>query len=332
MTMPSTSDDARAGLGRSGEHLSIVVPTYNCAEYLGDTLRSLQSNAPRIARAQIEVVDDCSTQDDPAAVVQGTWPEQVTFHQHPRNLGPTRNFNACLARAERDWIHVLHGDDFVMPGAYEEFAACLQVVPDAQAIFARTVFVDAKGIWTGLTEQLGPDPRGILQYTPTMWSACPVQFASVLISRRAIEQVGGFDETFTHAADYNLWWRLARNVRVAYTNSCVAAYRNFPSNHSASLRRSARNLDEHLKQVERVLTDLRERGELTPTLERTLYRRLMYRTMRQIRDYVEDPEGFRAHEEVLARLPLAPRSRLRRMELQLRHMVLTARLGGKTAA
>src|SRR5918997_4139249 len=103
--MPETS---HIPLAPRGENLSLIIPTYNCAKYLEETLESLkrQENG-RIDEAQILVLDDCSTKDDPGAVVERVWPGRVRFVRQPKNLGPCGNFNSCIDHAEREWIHIL---------------------------------------------------------------------------------------------------------------------------------------------------------------------------------------------------------------------------------
>jgi cellulose synthase/poly-beta-1,6-N-acetylglucosamine synthase-like glycosyltransferase len=49
---------------------SVMIPAYNCDEYLRRTLASVLEQDPGPGDMQIEVVDDCSTQGDPAAVVR----------------------------------------------------------------------------------------------------------------------------------------------------------------------------------------------------------------------------------------------------------------------
>src|ERR1700677_3405370 len=128
------------GLGARGENLSILIPTFNCAKYLRETLESLKQQGSAIDEAQIEIVDDCSTKDDPEAAAREGWGDRVTLFRHPQNVGATRNFNACLERARQPWIHILHGDDIVMPGAYVEFNKAIQTVPDAIAVFAQCLY------------------------------------------------------------------------------------------------------------------------------------------------------------------------------------------------
>ena len=72
---------------------SVMIPTYNCAEYLGSDAaeRVGQDLGPDLM--QIEVVDDCSNKDDPEAVVKSVGRGRVEFHRKPKNAGAIANFN-----------------------------------------------------------------------------------------------------------------------------------------------------------------------------------------------------------------------------------------------
>ena len=49
---------------------SVMIPTYNCAALLRETLKGVLAQDPGPERMQIEVIDDASTKDDPEAVVR----------------------------------------------------------------------------------------------------------------------------------------------------------------------------------------------------------------------------------------------------------------------
>ena len=68
---------------------SVMIPAYNCAQYLRETLARVLVQDPGADRMQIEVVDDCSS-DDPKAVVNEVDPGRVDYYQQSRNVGKVR--------------------------------------------------------------------------------------------------------------------------------------------------------------------------------------------------------------------------------------------------
>jgi glycosyltransferase involved in cell wall biosynthesis len=291
----------RGLLGAGGADLSIMIPTYNCAGYLEQTLASLVDQG--VDQAQVEVVDDCSTEDDPEDVVQRCGRGWVGFSRQPRNLGLVGNFNSCIGRAERKWVHLLHGDDVVLPGAYAAFAELLDRHPDSGVAFGRSVMIDEAGVWDGLTKVLGPGVDGELVYDPFRWSLNPVQFAGIVFRRDAALAVGAFDDRYAHAADWDLWWKLAKRYPAAYTNLCLGGYRRFQGSHTSTLVRTAGNLREGLRLVEQI-------AEAEPQAGPKLFAPLFGLTVDQARRNASDSAATLAHLRLLAAFPPGvPRAR-----------------------
>ena len=286
--------------GPGGRRLSVMIPTHDNAAFLGATLSSLRHQG--IHDAQIEVVDDASS-DDPEAVVAQVALAGAKFHRHDCNLGMVANFNACIERAQRPWVHILHGDDAVLPGAYRSFNRLLSAFPNCRAGFARVVSMDDQGRWRGVSPVLGPGLEGELVYAPSRWGLTPVQFAGVVFQRAAADDVGRFDQTLSHTADWDLWWRLARRFPIAYSNQCLGAYREFEGNHSSGLRRGAGNLRQGLAQVNRIAAADDRR-------DRALYWPLFAHAVQQARSMSADRRSLLAHVKVLASFPpVVPRGR-----------------------
>ena len=97
---------------------SVMIPTYNNGKYLRRTLESVLCQAPDPDEMQIEVVDGCSTKDDPEGMVKELGKGRVVFYRLSSNHGPAHTFNTCIERSRGQWVHVLHGDDIVLPGFY----------------------------------------------------------------------------------------------------------------------------------------------------------------------------------------------------------------------
>jgi len=291
----------RGPLGTGGADLSIMIPTYNCAAYLEHTLGSLVGQG--LDQAQVEVVDDCSTEDDPEEVVHRCGAGWVGFHRQPRNLGLVGNFNACIGRAERPWVHLLHGDDIVLPGAYAAFADLLGRHPDSGVIFGRSVMIDETGVWDGLTKVLGPGLDGELVYDPFRWALNPVQFAGIIFRRDSALAVGAFDDRYAHAADWDLWWKLAKGFPAAYTNQCLGGYRRFQGSHTSTLVKTAGNLREGLRMVEQI-------AAAEPQAGPRLFAPLFGLTVDQARRNSSDTRAMLAHLRLMASFPTGvPRAR-----------------------
>ncbi len=64
-----------------------MIPTFNCAKYLRQTLESVLRQDPGPEEMQIEVIDDCSAQDDPEAIVREIGKGRVAFYRKPKNEG-----------------------------------------------------------------------------------------------------------------------------------------------------------------------------------------------------------------------------------------------------
>jgi glycosyltransferase involved in cell wall biosynthesis len=220
---------------------SVMIPTYNCAAMLRETLDSVLSQDPGPDRMQIEVVDDASTRDDPEAVVRELGRGRVAFHRHPENVGATSNFNACLSRSRGHLVHILHGDDLVLPGFYGRMQDLFGRHPGAGSAVCRHMNIEEDGLWAGPVPPRQRIPGIYPDALATLASQNWTQFAAVVLNRSVVECVGGFHPSLIHAADWDLWKRAALHQPVAYEPSVLACYRVFAGNDTSKLARTGAN-------------------------------------------------------------------------------------------
>jgi glycosyltransferase involved in cell wall biosynthesis len=220
---------------------SVVIPTFNCARYLRETLASVLAQDPGPDAMQIEVVDDHSG-DDPAAVVAELGSGRVQFFRQPRNLGHTRNFHTGLTRARGHLVHLLHGDDFVLPGFYARLQAAFTARPDIGAAFCRHYFVDRSGARLGISdaeqERSGVLEDGLERLAVEQRIMTP----SIVVRRRAYEQLGAFDARLVCAEDWEMWVRVAAHFPVWYEVEPLAAYRMHADSNTGRHTRSAEDI------------------------------------------------------------------------------------------
>jgi len=235
---------------------SVMIPTYNCAAYLRACLASVLSQDLGPGVMEIEVVDDCSTLDDPESVVREVAGDRVRFYRQPRNLGAVGNFNTCIERSTGELVHILHGDDVVLPGFYAAIDRLAQRAPDAGFYATRVHGVDEAGkhLWTSpslaaYTSGPSRDPESFLRGTP-------LQFAGTVVRRAAYEQVGGFLSGLVHANDWEMWMRLVAATGLVCVDEALAEFRQFAASDTSRLRRTAENL----KDFERLVSLMNTAG------------------------------------------------------------------------
>jgi glycosyltransferase involved in cell wall biosynthesis len=220
---------------------SVMIPTYNCARYVGTTLESVleQDEGPGVM--QIEVVDDCSS-DDVADVVSRVGGDRVAFHRQPRNVGHVANFATCLARSRGQLVHLLHGDDAVRPGFYRALGEPLARDGGLGAAFCRYVAMDSDGAVT--TEApLEQDAAGVLDgWLERIATGQRLQTPAMVVRRSVYERLGGFDARLRHCEDWEMWTRIAAHYPVWYDPSPLALYRVHTSSSSAGDLRTGANV------------------------------------------------------------------------------------------
>ena len=221
---------------------SIMIPAYNCADYLRETLRSVLAEIPGDLAAQIEVIDDCSTRDDPEAAVAECGDARVRFVRQARNVGPQANFTTCIQRAHGQWVHILHGDDLVAPGFYARLETGLRAHPDAVAAFCRTINVDAGGSRIDLSELEAPQPGMHPDLIGRLGIRNVIMFPSIVVKRETYERLGGFHPALFHAADWDMWKRVALAGPVWYEPAPLAMYRLHSQSDTSALMRSGANI------------------------------------------------------------------------------------------
>jgi hypothetical protein len=225
---------------------SVMIPTFNCAELLRQTLTSVLSQDPGSDKMQIEVVDDCSTKDDPEAVVTELGRGRVEFYRKPKNEGAIPNFNTCIERSRGELVHILHGDDWVLPGFYEEVDRAFAAAPEAGMAIVRAFLTDETGEIEMLAARGAADVGPHWEFRNHFWSND--FFTPGLVFRRhALEALGGFRTDLVHVADWEITARVYRKLGALYVNKPLCCYRFFPGNDTGRLAAKGENLLDQLR-------------------------------------------------------------------------------------
>jgi glycosyltransferase involved in cell wall biosynthesis len=208
---------------------SVMIPTYNCSNYLIKNLESVLLQAPGDEIMQIEVVDDCSTDADVEELVKRIGKGRVGFFRQPQNMGSLRNFETCINRARGYYIHLLHGDDMVLNGFYQEIESVFNRFPEAGAAFTGFTFIDEHG--QSLYDSKGfLDAPGILDnWLLEIARSSLIQPPAMVVKRTVYEKLGSFFAVH-YGEDWEMWVRIAAHFLVAHSPRKLALYREHQNN------------------------------------------------------------------------------------------------------
>lgn len=233
----------RATIAAERLQLSVVVPSYNTAAFIAQTLRSILDQT--MSDLEVIVVDDGS-RDDSLAVLDAMRDARVTVVEQPnRGLAGARNTGILLARAEM--IGFCDADDVWYPRKAERHLALMDTDPRLGLTFSFSEYLAENGMPTGqllLTRCSRPAVRDLIRRNHIGNGSTPV------VRKEVFRLAGLFDETLGSCEDFEMWVRSAActplllgllpEVLTGYRvrpGSMTTSYDNFLEGHRLALER-----------------------------------------------------------------------------------------------
>ena len=185
--------------------VSIIIPTYNCARYIGRALDSVCAQTYK--DYEILVVDDGSTDDTKDVVMQ--YGRKVTYlYQQNRGVSAARNH--AILKANGELLAYLDADDMWYPEKLERQVAFLDVHQECGMVHSEMSVINEQDEILHLRfyeETKRSVPQGYC--VQQLLTRCHIQTLTVVERRDTFDHVGGFDERLPIAQDYLHWIMIA---------------------------------------------------------------------------------------------------------------------------
>ena len=182
--------------------VSVIVPTYNRANYLREALDSIlnQSFAPY----EVIVVDDGSSDNTPE--VLRAYASNVRFTQQ-EHQGVSAARNRGLALAQGDVVAWLDADDVWETEFLSTIVPLLDERPELGGVYTGLIRIDAQG---NVLPQVGVRVVPAEELYSALVEDCFIQTSTFVARKRCFDQVGAFDPQFDICEDYDMFLRLAQ--------------------------------------------------------------------------------------------------------------------------
>ncbi|AVH69900.1 TPR repeat-containing protein [Nostoc sp. 'Lobaria pulmonaria (5183) cyanobiont'] len=207
---------------------SVVIPAYKRTDYLLECLASVLAQWTGEEEMEILVMDNASTPplfDLVNAIGRGI----VSYYRNSQNIGLAGNHNTGIILSRGQWIHILHDDDYVLPGFYSQLKESLENCSDSVgAAFTGFDNINEKGVflskgdifyWYG-------ENRGIIQnWLLQIGVTNPLRPSAIVIRRQTYEKIGGYCSELSDLNGWELCKRIATFYDCWYEPKILACYR-----------------------------------------------------------------------------------------------------------
>jgi len=228
---------------------SVMIPAYNCSNYLEKTINSVLCQDPGKDKLQIEVVDDCSTDADVGELVARVGKGRVGYYRKEQNMGSIRNLETCINRAQGSLVHILHGDDYVKDGFYHEIEKLFSRYPEAGAAFTDYRYVDELDNSLYTDTEILPAPGLIDDPISFIAEKQRIQPPAMVVKRSVYEKLGSF-YAVNYGEDWEMWARIASVYPIAHSPLHLACYRVHNNNISTRSLLSGQNIKDIIKVID----------------------------------------------------------------------------------
>ena len=211
--------------------VSVCIDAYNYADFLPQAIESALGQTLR--DLEVIVVDDRSTDDSHGVACRyAKLDDRVRVHRNAANLGMVKNRNACLELAQGEFVKFIHADDYLCaPDALGRLVARMEANPAVSLVACGMQFVREDGSLKETSPRHFSDQRYFAG--TTVITRCLlgqknlIGGPSATLFRRSFA-ARGFDDSYFHAADLEMWFYLLEQGCFGYVDEPLVAYRWHP--------------------------------------------------------------------------------------------------------
>lgn len=194
--------------------VSVVVPTYNYARFIGETLENLR--AQTYGNWECVVVDDGSTDDTAEVVARFAEREPRVRYVRQENQRQSVAKNTGLDATTGEYVQFLDADDFIEPLKFERQVEFMETHADADIVYGGVRFFHTERPGERLHAMFGENKPWMPEVSgsgreillPLLKQNIMVINAP-LLRRSVVEDVGPFDPQLPPVEDWEYWIRCA---------------------------------------------------------------------------------------------------------------------------
>lgn len=197
------------------ELVSIIMPSYNTARFISETIESVLAQA--YPNWELIIVDDCSADDTDAIVRPYLSDDRIRYIKNKKNSGAAVSRNRALREAKGKWIAFLDSDDLWLPEKLEKQIAFMEK-NDYHFSYTNYIEIDEFSIPNG---RVITGPKKVTRHG--MYNYCWMGCLTVMYDAETIGLIQIADIKKNN--DYAMWLKVCKESDCYLLDETLAKYR-----------------------------------------------------------------------------------------------------------
>lgn len=220
--------------------LSLVIPSYNHAPFLGQCLDSVLDQESRM---ELEVIVMDGGSDDGSREIIEAHAARLAYWESGSDGGQTDALIRGFGKSTGDVMGWLNSDDMLLPGTLEIVRASFEEGPGIDVIYGDMELIDLAGKCFAVHKEIDFDSDILL------WTYDYIPQPSTFWRRRIWERSGGLRSEFQCAMDYDLWMRFAaHDAHFQHVPHVLSRFRVYPEQKNQRLRATSDAEDRRIRE------------------------------------------------------------------------------------
>lgn len=210
--------------------ITVVIPTYNKADFISQTIESILQQTYK--NFEIVIIDDCSS-DNTEHVVQKYLSDKIRYFKHVINWGPGATFNDGIKKTQTEYVTLIASDDILLPAHLELVINEFKKDKKTETVFSKLQEIDENNNYLNKIQE----PPYIDKYkllNTLFYIENRIPSPGIAFKKSLFNKTEMFNPNLILMHDYDLNIRCMMHGEIAVLPEPTVLYRRFSNNSNLS--------------------------------------------------------------------------------------------------
>ncbi|MBN1250745.1 MAG: glycosyltransferase [Bacteroidales bacterium] len=223
--------------------ISVILPVFNGIKYLEKSVYSVINQD--FNDFEFLICDDFSN-DGSYEYLKSLNSSKIKLFRNSENIGLFPTLNILIKKCNSPLIHLWAQDDIMLPNCLEETVKFHEKFQNINFSFSRLQSIDEKDNLvrkpdTFAHKTISAEGHAI---SSILYGSIAGNISNVCIVKKAVENIGYFNEKMKYVGDFEMWCKLSKNTAIGMNGKILVHVRQHSGQYSRNIEASYYKLQE----------------------------------------------------------------------------------------